>query len=210
MPLPDGYQSFHVVNAYEEGGRLIADVTTYEGALDFGVLNPAEIRASIPETPRAPSPTRGPFLCRLALDLATGASTADIHLKAFGEAPAIREDRTGRRHRYTWLSAPGTRGDEPVDNAYYWYHGVAKLDCDAGSIASAWDAGADIYLTAPVFVPRGEAEDDGWVLVWAAKPAENRGELLVLDGADLASGPIARLALPAPLPPASHVAWLGA
>jgi carotenoid cleavage dioxygenase-like enzyme len=48
------------------------------------------------------------------------------------------------------------------------------------------------------------------VLAWTHDASAQRGELVILDAADLARGPIARLALPAPLPPASHVDWLPA
>jgi carotenoid cleavage dioxygenase-like enzyme len=120
----------------------------------------------------------------------------------------VRADRFGRRSRYVWASAPGSRGDEPVENAYFWYHAVAKLDCESGTTAALWDAGPRVYVSAPQFVARGEAEDDGWVLAWTHDAAEKRGELVILDATDLAAGPIARLALPGPLPPASHVDWL--
>jgi carotenoid cleavage dioxygenase len=120
----------------------------------------------------------------------------------------VREDLTGRCSRYIWVSAPGTPGDEPVRNAYYWYHGVAKLDAETGTTASLWDAGPRVYVTAPQFVARGAAEDDGWLLAWTHDAADDRGELVVLDAADPAAGPIARFALPGSLPPASHVGWL--
>lgn len=40
--------------------------------------------------------------------------------------------------------------------------------------------------------------------------ASGRGELVVLDAAEPARGPVARFGLPAPLPPASHVTWMPA
>lgn len=209
LPLPDGAQTFHLVNAYEEGGRLVVDATFYPGGLDFDWLNPAGLgrgtRATVP--PRSES---GPFLCRHVLDLASGAHELRVHRETSGEAPSIREDRTGRRHRFAYVSAQGTRGDEPVENAYYWYHAVAKVDCDAGSTVGLWDAGPRVNVAAPQFVARGDAEDDGWVLTWTHDAATKRGELVVLDATDLGRGPIARLALPGPLPPASHVGWLDA
>jgi len=206
MPLPDGWQSFHVANAYEQDGRLVADTTTYRGLLDFDWLNPPGLgrghRAAV-----GPQAEVGPFLSRHVLDLGSGAHEVTVHHHAGGEAPCIREDRTGRRHRWVYVSAQGSRGDEPVENAYYWYHAVAKLDADSGRTDSLWDAGPRVHVTAPQFVARGEAEDDGWVLTWTHDVAADRGELVVLDARDLARGPVARLALPAPLPPASHVCW---
>lgn len=207
MPLPDGWQSFHVANAYEQDGRLVADTTTYRGLLDFDWLNPPGLgrghRAAV-----GPQAEVGPFLSRHVLDLGSGAHQVTVHHHAGGEAPCIREDRTGRRHRWVYVSAQGSRGDEPVENAYYWYHAVAKLDADSGRTDSLWDAGPRVYVTAPQFVPRGEAEDDGWLLAWTHDAAQGCGELVVLDATQLARGPVARLALPAPLPAASHVGWM--
>ena len=37
---------------------------------------------------------------------------------------------------------------------------------------------------------------------------DRNGFLVVLDAAEPARGPVARFALPAPLPPASHVTWM--
>jgi all-trans-8'-apo-beta-carotenal 15,15'-oxygenase len=207
MPLPEGYQAFHLANAYEEAGKLVVDTTCYEGGLDFDPLNP-------PGLGRGPrpgaAPARGPFLARHTLELSTGAHHMSVHAQAAGEAPSVREELSGRRHRYAYVSAQGTRGDEPVDNAYYWYHGLAKLDCDAGTTVDLWDAGPRVYVTAPQFVPRGAAEDEGWLLAWTCDTARECGELVILDAQALARGPVARLALPGALPPASHVTWLPA
>lgn len=204
LPLPEGHQTFHIANAYEADGRLVVDTTIYEGALDFRDLYPPPLRAVYgPSTP-----SKGPFLARHTLDLGSGAHEVVVHRAARGEAASVREDLQGRRHRYAYVSSPGTRGDEPGDFAYYWYHGLAKLDCDAGTTVSSWDAGPRVFVTAPQFVARGAAEDDGWVLAWTHDAAADRGELVVLDAADLARGPVARLALPGPLPPASHVGWM--
>jgi carotenoid cleavage dioxygenase-like enzyme len=207
MPLPDGFQGFHLANAWEEDGRLVADTTVYQGQLDFDPLNPPGLGRGGP-MPGATKDPGGPWLCRPVLDLSSGAHQVTMHRQAAGEAPCVREDLTGRRTRYAWVSAPGTPGDEPVRNAYYWDHGVAKLDAETGTTASLWDAGPRVYVTAPQFVARGAAEDDGWLLAWTHDAAGDRGELVVLDAADPAAGPLARLALPASLPPASHVGWI--
>lgn len=202
MPLPEGYQGFHVANAYEEGGRLIADVVVYEGLLDFSPLNP-------PEIGHQPKPHgAGPFLARLTLDLASGAHDAVVHREARGESPCVRPDRTGRKHRFVYVSAPGTRGDEPVGNAYYWWHAIGAIDADAGVTVATWDAGPRVYVTPPQFVARGPGDDEGWLLAWTHDTADGRGELVILDAADLARGPVARLALPEALPAASHGDWL--
>jgi all-trans-8'-apo-beta-carotenal 15,15'-oxygenase len=204
LPLPANHQGFHLVNAYEEGGRLIVDTTIYDGMPDFHPFDPAATRGT--EFRK----NAGPFVARHTFELERGAHELVVHRGAVGEAPSVRDDLHGRRHRFAYVSAPGTRGDEPLETAYFWFHGVAKIDCDAGTTASSWDAGPRVFVSAPQFVAGGAAEDEGWVLAWTHDVAAQRGELVVLDAADLGHGPIARLALPAPLPPASHVDWMPA
>lgn len=202
--LPEGFQTFHLANAYEEAGVLVVDTAIHEGLVDFSPLRPPEARQGAAPAGRGGG---GPFIARHTLRLDGGEHRVVVHRQAPGEVPSVRDDLSGRRHRYAYTSAQGGRGDEPVDNAYYWNHAVAKIDCEAGAAASMWDAGPRVHVTAPQFVARGEAEDDGWVLTWIHDVAADRGELVVLDALDLARGPVARLALPAPLPPASHVCW---
>ena len=125
LPLPPEHESFHIANAWEEDGQLVVDTTIYEGLLDFDPLNPPGLGRGGP-LPGSRGESGGPFLCRHTLDLSSGAHRAVVHRGAGGEAPSVREDLGGRRHRYAWVSAQGTPGDEPVRNAYYWYHGVAK------------------------------------------------------------------------------------
>jgi len=204
IPLGAKQQVFNLANAYEADGKLVVDAAVYEGGLDFRPLNAPEMHYDAGSV----APATGPFFSRFTLDLATGAHTVDVRREARGEAGTVRGDRHGRRHRFAWVSAPGTRGDEPFENAYYWYHAIGKIDCDAGRTVDLWDAGPRVFVSAPQVVARGEAEDDAWVLAWTHDAAQKKGELVILDAADLARGPIARLALPAPLPAASHVDWM--
>lgn len=205
LPLPAGHQTFHVFNAYEEGGALVVDATIYEGVVDFKDLYPEALRAEY-GTAKA---VKGPFVVRHTMDLATGKTTRSMIEGVRGESPSVRADKLGTKHRYGYLSAPTSRGDEPTREAYFWFHGVGKVDFEARTM-STWDAGPRVYLSAPQFVPRGEGEDDGWLLAWAHDAAKDRGEVVILDAKDLARGPLARLALPRPLPPASHCAWMPA
>lgn len=203
--LPAGHQTFHLFNAFEEDGALVVDATMYEGLVDFKDLYPPALRASVGPS----SPVKGPFIVRHRMDLATGETTRSMIEGARGESPSVRLDRLGARHRYGYVSAATSRGDEPSGEAYFWFHGVGKVDFEARTM-SVWDAGPRVVLSAPQFVARGESEDDGWLLAWAHDAAKDRGEVVILDARDLPRGPVARLALPRPLPSASHCAWMPA
>jgi carotenoid cleavage oxygenase len=63
----------------------------------------------------------------------------------------------------------------------------------------------------PAFVPRPgtQAEDDGWILSVVHDATTDRGELVVLDAADLNAAPIARVHLPRRVPFGFHGNWIG-
>jgi carotenoid cleavage dioxygenase-like enzyme len=86
MPLPDGFQGFHLANAWEQDGRLVADTTVYQGQLDFDPLNPPGCGRGGP-MPGATKDPGGPWLCRHVLDLASGAHQVTVHRQAAGEVP---------------------------------------------------------------------------------------------------------------------------
>ena len=59
----------------------------------------------------------------------------------------------------------------------------------------------------PLFVPRSDTEDDGFLLSFVYDIAKDESELVVLDTADLKSGPIATIAIGQSLPPLFHGMW---
>jgi carotenoid cleavage dioxygenase-like enzyme len=61
-----------------------------------------------------------------------------------------------------------------------------------------------------VFVARegGTAEDDGWLLTFVHDLGTGTAEFVVLDAADLARGPVARVPLPQRVPFGFHGSWV--
>jgi carotenoid cleavage dioxygenase len=61
-----------------------------------------------------------------------------------------------------------------------------------------------------VFVPAAgaRAEDDGYLLSFVFDPATQRSELLILEAANMASPPIARVHLPTRVPAGFHGSWV--
>ena len=121
-------------------------------------------------------------LRRHVLDLATG-GVRRIDLPAMDVA-SVDGRRTRRRHRFVF----GTAGTAIVR------HDVA-LGC-------TWRREVGVTPSRPVFVPRGDAEGDGWVVAVAGD------ELLVLDAADLAGAPVAVVRLPFAVPASGRATWL--
>lgn len=62
----------------------------------------------------------------------------------------------------------------------------------------------------PVFVARAgaAAEDDGYVLTCVYRAGGDSTELVILDAADIAAGPLARVSLARRIPAGFHGAWI--
>jgi carotenoid cleavage dioxygenase len=52
------------------------------------------------------------------------------------------------------------------------------------------------------------AEDDGYLVSFVQDEVEGRSEVVVLDAADLAAGPVARVLLPGRVPIGFHACWV--
>ena len=122
-----------------------------------------------------------------------------------GEAPTINPTLMGQKHRYGYVASMTARGDEPISEGYYWFHGIAKVDFDGGA-HQTWSAGPRAFCSPPAFVPRPGAtsEDDGWLLAWVLDAVTEKSQVVVLDAKNPGQGPIARLGLDHLLPAVSH------
>jgi carotenoid cleavage dioxygenase len=65
-------------------------------------------------------------------------------------------------------------------------------------------------ISEPVFVERGDAEGDGWLLAAVWRAQENRSDLAVFDARNVDAGPIALVHLGHRVPDGFHGNWVGA
>lgn len=128
------------------------------------------------------------------LDLTTGAVTERVLLDHHYERPGIDWRRHGQPSRYTWLldEAGGVMG-----------RGALKYDLLGEQEAGYLDYGG-LLGGEPVFVPRGEGEDDGWLLDLLADG--ERAVLMVADAATMSEQ--CRIPLPHRVPFGVHALWL--
>jgi carotenoid cleavage dioxygenase-like enzyme len=70
-----------------------------------------------------------------------------------------------------------------------------------------WWCGPVSSLQEPCFIPRGEGEGDGWIVMVCNRLAEQRSDLLLFDALDVASGPIATIRIPIRLRFGLHGNW---
>ncbi|MDW3688552.1 carotenoid oxygenase family protein [Cupriavidus sp. CV2] len=185
---------FHVMNAWDAGNKVIADVMQYESS---PIFNPNGSGTGV-----------GARLCRWTFDMAgkSDTFTREYLDDTAGEFPRFDE-------RFSTL---------PYHHGYYvfrrhessergGYDSLAHLDMRSGKRATYQLPAGDAF-SEPVFVPRAadSAEGDGWLLATVYRGAEVRSDLVVLDAGAIADGPVATVQLSHRVPFGFHGNWHGA
>ncbi|HEY0184673.1 MAG TPA: carotenoid oxygenase family protein [Rhodopila sp.] len=190
---------FHVLNAWDEGHRVIADVMQYAEAplfprADGRPADPAATRARLTRWTLDPEAGTDAF-SRVELD--------DVS----GEFPRLDERRAGMRNRFG-LFVGENREDPKLDAS--GFDAVVWLDLVTGCRAVYTLPRGDAVSEA-VFVPRGPlaAEGDGWLLAVAWRGEQRRSDLIVLDTQGVDKGPVATVQLAHRVPFGFHGNWVG-
>jgi carotenoid cleavage dioxygenase-like enzyme len=189
---------FHVMNAWEDGNCIVADVMQFEEAPlfphpDGRPTDPAKSRAR---------------LCRWSFDL-TGNSdrfTQTYLDDLTGEFPRIDDRRAGLRNQHGWYACANP--DTPVFGAL---SGLAHVDGNGTRKGTFLLPDGDT-LSEPVFVPRGAdaGEGDGWLLTVVWRAATNCSDLAIFNATDVETGPAALVHLGHRVPDGFHGNWVGA
>ena len=185
---------FHPLNAWEEDGRLFADVMRYDNAPLF------------PNADGSPGAKAAARLVRWTFDLA-GDSDA-IHEAPLddldGEFPRVDPRVETRRHRPGWYAC------DPAGLQTIKQTAIAHLDLQTGR-RQVYELDGGDMTSEPVFVPRSDAapEGDGWLTAVVWRAAENRSDLLIFEAQDLAKGPIGIAEMPRRVPFGFHGNWAG-
>jgi carotenoid cleavage dioxygenase-like enzyme len=189
---------FHVMNAWEAGNRIVADVMQFEEAPLFSHPN------GLPTDPKK-SRAR---LCRWIFDLSgnTDRFTQTYLDDVTGEFPRIDDRRAGLPSTHGWYACANP--ELPMFGAL---SGVVHVD-GKGSRLGQYLLPAGDTISEPVFVARGDdaAEGDGWLLAAVWRGRENRSDLAVFNATDVEAGPVALVELGHRVPDGFHGNWVGA
>ncbi len=186
---------YHTVNAWEDGDEVVLDLCR--------VKRPEIASGSAGTLERMLSYLRlDAQLQRYRFDLRTGRTREEQVDDANAEFPAIDAARTGRRCRHAYMvriSAETT----------FLFDALMRYDLERGT-TETHELGPGRWGSECVVVPRRGAgsEDDGWVLSYVLDDATGRSEVIVLDAADFAAPPVARVLLPARVPIGFHACWM--
>jgi carotenoid cleavage dioxygenase len=189
---------FHVMNAWEDGNRIIADVMQFEEAPLFPHPDGSP-------TDREKSRAR---LCRWTFDLAgnTDRFTQTYLDDMTGEFPRVDDRRAGLKTGHGWYACanPELAADGLA------LSGIVHVDGE-GTRRGRYLLPLGDTISEPVFVARDDnaAEGDGWLLaaVWRAR--DNVSDLAVFNATDVAAGPVALVHLGHRVPDGFHGNWVG-
>jgi carotenoid cleavage dioxygenase-like enzyme len=188
---------FHVLNAWEEGERIIADVMQFEEP-------PLFTRPDGTPTDREKSRAR---LTRWTFDLAANTDVFERRVldDLPGEFPRIDDRRAGRPNRHGWFACASPAGAQRG-----FFDGVAHIG--PGGARTAFFLSEGDAISEPVFAPRSAdaAEGDGWLLAVVWRGAENRSDLAIFHATDIGLGPIGLVELSHRVPFGFHGNWVEA
>ena len=177
---------FHPMNAYEDGDKIVLDVSRFP-KLAFG-----------------PDDEDGEpaVLHRWIIDRAAGKVIDQPIDDRPADFPRVADAAMGLRHRYGYMLATG--GDMDA-----FGQEVFKYDLKAGT-SSTYRFGPGFAAGEPVFAAarRQRAEDEGWILTYVHDAARDKSDLVIIDATELEKGPIARVHIPRRVPHGFHGSWI--
>lgn len=177
---------FHPLNAFEDAeGNVVLDVCRYRTMFSRNVQGPLDDGNATLDRWTVNPKTR---------------QVSETRIEERGvEFPRCAPTFTGRPYRYGYTVA--VEGDG--------FPAVNKHDLQTGEL-TRHELGSGRHTAEPYFVPRENpaSEDDGYLMSYVYDAGRGASELMILDARDVASGPLARVMLPARVPYGFHGAWI--
>ena len=175
---------FHALNAYDaHDGRVVVDVVRHPRMFASDLRGPND---------------GAPTLERWTLDPRGGRAREERLDERGLEFPRHDERRVGKPYRYGYATSFG---------AELMFGGLVKHDLRDGK-RETHDEGPARRFFEPVFVARGAAEDDGWILAFVYDAAEDRSDVVILHAQDFSGAPLATIHLPVRVPYGFHGSWV--
>lgn len=180
---------WHFANAFETAEGPCIDFCRYP-ELSFDDIGAVEFSGPLPR------------LTRLQLDLATSKTHETTLFDLPCEFPQLHPEVQGARHRTVFVQTEraGSGPRQP---------GITRVDLESES-ASEWSLPEGHMPSEPVLVPRGEGDDDVFVLDLVYDGTSDHSYVAVLDGQRLEDGPLATVHFDHAIPATFHGGFAGA
>lgn len=187
----------HWINAFEDGDTVVLD--GYAQADPLPMPKPedgayAGLRRMLDIHAMGARPRRWRF------DLRTGACREEQLFDDVSEFPMVAHDRQGVRNRYAWsMTAPV---------GWFLFDGHVRYDLETGAV-QRFRYPDGVYASESPVVPKPGAtrEDDAWLVTFVSDVPRDRSECWIFEAADVAAGPIAKVALPERISSGTHACW---
>lgn len=166
----DPFWVWHFANAFEDESGPVLDFCRSE-------------RFVIDDIDLIIESGEAPVLTRLHLDLASGKLSETRLSDVACDMPQIHPRVAGSRYESVFLQTELLEGGERM-------RGVSRVDLRRDRVEE-WNFPSGHIPGEPVLVPRGEDEDDAWILDLVFDPESGTSYLAILDGRRLADGPVA-------------------
>ena len=190
---------WHSINAYDDGGRIIADFIGYDNPDHFVGKDP--VISAVMEGREGEHRYPG-LLRRYRIDIVKKRLTAETLSAGSFEWPSIDIRRLCQPLDHAWMA-------EARPGSFFW-SGLARFNARTGRI-DRFDFGAGTFCSEPLFVPRpGSAADEGWVLSECYDGGTGRSFLALLDAEHIQDGPLACIHLQHHAPFSYHGWWQAA
>jgi carotenoid cleavage dioxygenase-like enzyme len=180
---------YHFANGFERGREIVVDYVRH-ARLNLGYGG------------GSPEP---PLLHRLVIDPEAGTIADTPLFDRVVEFPRIDDRRVARASRFIYLPTL-TESLKLPNVASATFNCLLRADTESGAVARH-DFGNRVAGEA-VFIPRGEAEDDGWLATFLYDPVADTSDLALLDAARIEDEPVALIRLPQRVPQGLHGTWV--
>jgi carotenoid cleavage dioxygenase-like enzyme len=190
IPAPAGYV-FHTMNAFEQDGKIVADVMRYAAAPLF------------PSADGTKGENAAAYLVRWTIDPEAGTVTEAALDDLAGEFPRFDERFAGLAYRHGWFVGQNRKPGDFRSNV------VAHVDLVDGT-RRVWEVPAGDAISEAVFTHAGDgaAEGQGWLMAVIYRQAQDVSEFVVFDAQNVEQGPIASARLPRRVPFGFHGQWV--
>ena len=196
---------WHALNAYEEGGQIIADFVGYRNPDHFIGKDPAlfAVMEGRQGDYRFPGEIR-----RYVIDPARQRVAQETMDGGNYEFPYVNPRLSCHRHRFGYFISI-VRGEA-------FFTSVVRFDTHTGK-SEGYDFGPGIYCSEPVFAQEpgfaylgGGAQEPGWLMTEVYDSHKHKSSLAIFQAEALGNGPVATVHLRHHVPLGFHGFWQGA
>lgn len=204
---PKGVMCYHMMNAHEDAeGRIHFDQCLADGNA-FPFIQRASGRMIAPQDMNG-------RLARWAIDLNDGSdAVTESVIGPPGDFPIIPAANQGRAYDHAWMLTmnPGLQGPPVLGGPVgVMFNLLLRLDMRGGP-PQALALPPMHAFNEPVHVPSDEPGHEGWLLMVVdiqTGPDSFAHELWIVNGGDVAAGPVAKVRLPRRTRPQVHGWWV--